>query len=208
MLYHPLFAAIIPSDIFLRVSIKRVLLEYEIPPFSNTRRKWLILAAIGGEVTRGRFISHNSSMQGRSNLFFLPFLLTVSTQTVFQRTWTVKLFQSFNISLLNSTIQRTQRPVAAYCNRSHCHPCWWWMDIMVKKSVFTVPTGSFELNFCSKAGDTFLMEALTCSWSMIWTVMVFPRYPSTCCSFSSSSSDRPRYEPRLSLSLRRNMAGS
>lgn len=81
MLYHPLFAAIITSNIFLRVSIKRVLLEYEIPPFSNTRRKWLTLAAIGGEVTRGRFISHNSSVQGRSNLFFLPFFLTVSTQS-------------------------------------------------------------------------------------------------------------------------------
>lgn len=81
MLYHPLLAAIITSNIFLRVSIKRVLLEYKISPFSNTRRKRLTLAAISGKVTRRRFISHSSSVQGRSNLFFLPFLLTVSTQS-------------------------------------------------------------------------------------------------------------------------------
>lgn len=29
---------------------------------------------------------------------------------------------------------------------------------------------------------------------MIWAVMVFPRNPSTCCSFSSSSSDHPWHE--------------
>lgn len=36
---------------------------------------------------------------------------------------------------------------------------------------------------------------------------VFPRNPSTCCSFSSSSSDHPRCELRSSLPLRRNSQG-
>lgn len=104
MLYHPLLAAI-TYNIFLRVSIKRILLEYEIPPFSNTRRKWLALAATNGEAVKERLISYSSSEQGRFNLFFLPFLLPVSTQTVFQRTWTVKLFQSFNGSLLLNSLK-------------------------------------------------------------------------------------------------------
>lgn len=90
MLYHPLFAAIITSSVFLRPSIKRGLLEHEIPPSSNTRRKWRTLAAIGGEVTRGGFFSQSSSVQGRSNPSFLPFLFTISAQTVFPRSWTVK----------------------------------------------------------------------------------------------------------------------
>lgn len=89
-LYYPLFAAITTSNVFLRPSIKRGLLEYEIPPSSNTRRKWWTLAAISGEVTRARFISNSSSVQGRYNLFFLPFLLTISTPTAFPRTCTVK----------------------------------------------------------------------------------------------------------------------
>lgn len=60
----------ITSNTPLRLSIKRVLLEYEIPLFSNMRST---PAAIGGEVTRGRFSSPKSNVQERSDLFFLPF---------------------------------------------------------------------------------------------------------------------------------------
>lgn len=40
------------------------------------------------------------------------------------------------------------------------------MDTVVKRSAFTTPTGSFELNFCSEAGDgspdVQLTDALNC----------------------------------------------
>lgn len=39
MLYHPLLVAVVTFNCFQRVSIKRVLLEYNIPPFSSTTQK-------------------------------------------------------------------------------------------------------------------------------------------------------------------------
>lgn len=122
MLYHPLLAAVVTFNRFQRVSIKRVLLEYNIPPFSSTRQEM-------SDSCCHRWCSDKTKAQlpqfqcAREIQPVLPPLFSSShlLRQFCKALGTVKLFQSFNCSLL-STIQHTQRSLVAICNCSLTTP--------------------------------------------------------------------------------------
>lgn len=114
MLYHPLLAAVVTFNHFQRVSIKRVLLEQNIPPFSSTRQK--MSDSCCHQWWSDKTKAHLPQFQcAREIQPVLPPLFSSSylVRPFSKVLGTVKLFQSFNCSLL-STIQHTQRSLVAF----------------------------------------------------------------------------------------------
>lgn len=200
----PLLAAVIAFNVFLRVSIKRVLLEYKIPLFSiqlKAENSWLLLPSVMNWQDKG-----SSPIvpvcKGDPTCSSSPFC-SQYLHILFSK-YSVQLHYFNHLTALSSPVQSSTLKGLWLHPAIALIPPLLMTDGHHGEETSVLHTYRFIwAKLLQKACDTFPVEALMCSCAMIWTVTVFSRWPSTRRSFSSSSSECPRYELRLSLPLRR-----